>query len=157
MAEISFKSVGEQLDSFVNRGQDVSPTPIGISTPMRLSTTQKDIFEMNYNLQDQIEDNLRNLILTNHGERLGLYDFGANLKPILFSLSNNSFESDAMIRIKTATQKFLPFIELETFEISFDNRTTSQTLATVVIVIGYGIPAIGVSGKKMKVLLTAGG
>ena len=60
MAEISFKSVGEQLDSFVNREQDVSPTPIGISTPMRLSTTQKDIFEMNYNLQDQIEDNLRN-------------------------------------------------------------------------------------------------
>ena len=62
-----------------------------------------------------------------------------------------------MIRIKTATQKFLPFIELETFEISFDNRATSQTLATVVLVIGYGIPAIGVSGKKMKVLLTAGG
>ena len=47
MAEISFKSVGEQLDSFVNREQDVSPTPIGISTPMRLSTTQKDIFEIN--------------------------------------------------------------------------------------------------------------
>jgi len=157
MAEISFKSVGEQLDSFVNREQDVSPTPIGISTPLRLSTTQKDIFEMNYNLQDQIEDNMRNLILTNHGERLGLYDFGANLKPILFSLSNNSFESDAMIRIKTATQKFLPFIELETFEISFDNRNTSPTLATVVLVIGYGIPAIGVTGKKMKVLLTAGG
>ena len=64
MAAISFKNVGEKLDEFQNRQADVSPNPIGIATPLRMSTSQKDVFEMHYNIQDQIEDNLRNLVLT---------------------------------------------------------------------------------------------
>ena len=157
MAAISFKSVGEKLDEYQNRQADVSPTPIGLATPLRLSTTQNDIFEMHYNLQDQIEDNLRNLILTNHGERLGLYDFGANLQTILFSLNGASFEMECMRRIKTAARKYLPFIELETFEVSYDNRDSKPSLATLIIMIAYGIPAIGVTGKKMQVMVAAGG
>ena len=157
MAAISFKSVGEKLDEYQNRQADVSPTPIGLATPLRLSTTQNDIFEMHYNLQDQIEDNFRNLILTNHGEWLGLYDFGANLQPILFSLNGASFEMECMRRIKTAARKYLPFIELETFEVSYDNRDSKPSLATLIIMIAYGIPAIGVTGKKMQVMIAAGG
>ena len=157
MAAISFKNVGEKFDEYQNRQADVSPLPVGLATPLRLSTTQKDIFEMHYSLQDQIEDNLRNLILTNHGERLGLYDFGANLQPILFSLTGASFESECMRRISTAAKKYLPFIDLETFEVMSDNRTTDSGLATLVISLSYGIPALGVTGKKMSVLLAAGG
>lgn len=157
MAAISFKNVGEKLDEYQSRQTDISPTPIGIATPLRLSTIQQDIFEMHYNLQDQIEDNLRNLVLTNHGERLGLYDFGANLQPILFSLTGASFETECMRRIKAAAKKYLPFIDLETFEIMTDNRGTSKSLATIAITLAYGIPALGITGKKMSVLLTAGG
>ena len=112
---------------------------------------------MHYDVQDQIDDNFRNLILTNYGERLGMYDFGANLRPILFSMSGKDFEKESMARIKRATSKFLPFINLETFEISYDNRDTSQGLATVLLIISYGIPSIGATGKKIKVAITAGG
>jgi len=157
MAAVSFKSSGQSLNDARQAQSAVTPNPIGFVTPMRLSTTQKDIFEMHYNIQDQIEDNFRNLILTNYGERLGMYDFGANLKPILFSLSGNDFEQEAMDRIRNATQKFLPFVDLETFEVEIDNRSTSKALASVLIVIAYGIPSIGVTGKKIKVILTAGG
>jgi phage baseplate assembly protein W len=157
MAEISFKSVGEAQSVSQNAQNRVEPNPIGLVTPMRLSKTQKDIFEMQYDVQDQIDDNLRNLILTNHGERLGMQDFGANIRPLIFSLSGGNFEKEVMTRIKSAAIKFLPFIELETFEISYDNRDTKKGFATIGMLISYGVPAIGVSGKRMQVVITAGG
>jgi phage baseplate assembly protein W len=157
MAELSFKSVGEAPSVSQNAENRETPNPIGLVTPMRISRTQKDIFEMHYDIQDQISDNFRNLILTNHGERLGIQDFGANLSPLLFSLTGGAFEQEVMKRIKTATSRFLPFIELETFEINYDNRDTEKGFATVVMMLSYGVPTLGVSGKKIQVVLNAGG
>ena len=62
-----------------------------------------------------------------------------------------------MKRIKTSASKFLPFIDLETFEISYDNRDTEKGFATVVMILSYGVPTLGVSGKKIQVVLNAGG
>ena len=157
MAELSFKSVGEAPSVSQNAENREAPNPIGLVTPMRISKTQKDIFEMHYDIQDQISDNFRNLILTNHGERLGIQDFGANLRPLLFSLTGGSFEQEVMKRIKTATSRFLPYIDLETFEINYDNRDTEKGFATVVMMLSYGVPTLGVSGKKIQVVLNAGG
>ena len=157
MAELSFKSVGEAPSVSQNAENRETPNPIGLVTPMRISKTQKDIFEMHYDIQDQISDNFRNLILTNHGERLGIQDFGANLRPLLFSLTGGAFEQEVMKRIKTATSRFLPFIELETFGINYDNRDTEKGFATVVMMLSYGVPTLGVSGKKIQVVLNAGG
>ena len=157
MAELSFKSVGETPSVSQNAQNRVEPNPIGLVSPMRLSKTQKDIFEMHYDVQDQIEDNLRNLILTNHGERLGMQDFGANIRPLIFSVTGANFEKEVMTRINAGAIKFLPFIELETFEISYDNRDTEKGFATIGMLISYGVPAIGVSGKRMQVVITAGG
>jgi len=157
MAELSFKSVGEAPSVSQNAQNRVEPNPIGLVTPMRLSKTQKDIFEMHYDVQDQIDDNLRNLILTNHGERLGIQDFGSNIGPLLFDFSGGVFEQEVMKRIKIAASKFLPFIELETFEISYDNRDTKKGFATVGMIVGYGVPSIGVTGKKTQVVVTVGG
>ncbi len=157
MAELSFKSVGEAPSVSQNAENRETPNPIGLVTPMRISKTQKDIFEMNYDIQDQISDNFRNLILTNHGERLGIQDFGANLSPLLFSLTGGSFEQEVMKRIKSATSKFLPYIELETFEINYDNRDTEKGFATVAMMLSYGVPTLGISGKKIQIVLNAGG
>ena len=64
---------------------------------------------------------------------------------------------ECMRRIKTAARKYLPFIELETFEVAYDNRDSKPSLATLIIMIAYGIPSIGVTGKKMQVMIAAGG
>tara|TARA_R110000803_G_scaffold36616_10_gene78695 strand:+ start:79 stop:555 length:477 start_codon:yes stop_codon:yes gene_type:complete len=158
MAEISFKSAGEKFSSIQDRdSRNRVQLPIGIATPLRVSTTQKDIFEMHYKIEDQVTDNLRNLILTNHGERLGHYDFGANLRPILFDLTSTDFESEAMSRISTSVKKYMPFVTLETFELEVDNRNTSRGLATYIVALSYGIPAANSTGHKMKVALTVGG
>jgi len=158
MAAISFKSAGEKLSSIQDRdSKNRVQLPIGIATPLRLSTTQKDVFEMHYKAEDQVTDNLRSLIMTNHGERLGHFDFGANLRPLLFDLGPDEFEAAAMGRISSAVKKYMPFVSLETFELEVDNRSTSQGFSTYIIGITYGIPAANVAGNKMKVALTVGG
>ena len=58
-----------------------------------LTPLSASVFKMHFNSIDQVHDNLRNLILTNNGDRLGRYNFGANLQPILTEkLSKESFD-----------------------------------------------------------------
>lgn len=158
MAVLSFKSVGEKFDGFENSPSVKSaPTPIGLVTPLRIVTNQKDIFAMHYNLGDQISDNLRNLILTNHGERVGLYDFGANLRPILFDLQSDDFESEAMSRIKLAVSKFLPFVDLKTFEMSIDKSETSHKMSALKMIITYDVAVASIVSNRLQVTMRVGG
>ena len=111
-----FNSVGVQTnDPRFSRVADSSP--IGIQTPLRLDSSRGGPFKMNFNVYDQIKDNLRNLILTNNGDRLGRYIHGGNLLELCTEfVSKKSFDSEAMIRIKTAVAKSMPYVELSTFE-----------------------------------------
>ena len=70
---ITFKSVGELS---TDRKFTTTPVqnPIGIKTPLSLGQDADGIFSMHFKLEDQIQDNFRNLLLTNNGERLGLFD-----------------------------------------------------------------------------------
>ena len=68
--EYSFKSVGRSKREAESREERALRPPIGIKTPIQLSNTD-GIFSMHRDLADQVSDNLKNLILTNHGERLG--------------------------------------------------------------------------------------
>ena len=160
MATYSFKSVGEKFAGFENNpARKIPQSPIGLVTPLHISTTQKDIFDMHYDLGDQISDNLRNLILTNHGERLGLYDFGANLRPILFDLQSDDFESEVMLRIKQAAAKYLPFVDLKTFEMEIVNQAggTGERFSNLVMTITYDVSIANVTSKKVRVVLLVGG
>ena len=96
---------------------------IGIKTPLQFGSSNGEIFSMNSTLSDQFADNLKNLILTNHGERLGIYDFGANLRELLTNYSTNEdFESQAIERITVAVNKWMPFISLLDFNTSINEN-----------------------------------
>jgi len=156
MATISFKSVGELTTDTQLRTQP-DPLPIGITTPLQIGVGNDGIFRMHRNLASQIADNLRNLILTNHGERLGMYDFGANLNPILFSYTSPDWETDAMMRIKGAVTKFMPFVSLDSFESEIDNNDADAGSATIVITVAYSVPTAAITDKAIKVFLRTGG
>ena len=161
MAEISFKSVGiKNTDPILS--QDIDPPPIGIMTPLRLSTKREGPFEMHYVLANQVNDNLRNLVMTNYGERVGRYNFGANLRPLLFELTNKEdFDQEAMLRIKNACNKFMPFVELDTFDSTIKSLNSSEPvpdgLAKIVITLKYSIPKLRVSQRVIEITLFAGG
>lgn len=152
MATYSFKSVGKTLEQQDEEELTPSPTPFGIKTPMQLGVSE-GIFSMNYSLEEQFADNLRNLILTNWGERLGLYQFGANLRPLTTEFTNqDDFDGQAIFRIKSAVEKWMPFIDLENFSSTVD-RLENKNTGVIRINITYNIPELGVTNKGLQIVL----
>lgn len=152
MATYSFKSSGKTSDQQISERVQKSPTPFGIKTPLALGSSD-GILAMNYSLADQFSDNLRNLLLTNWGERLGLYDFGANLKPLTTEfVSQDDFDNEAITRIQSAVQRWMPFIDLEDFSSSVDRNENINT-AIIRVSITYNIPALNVFKKGLQISL----
>ena len=154
MAELSFKSVGiKNTDPSLRR--DVETRPIGILTPIRLGTGRSGVFEMSFTIADQVHDNLRNLILTNHGERLGRYNYGSNLRELTTELSaREDFDAEAMLRINTAVKTYMPFVELETFVSQLDKEILNSddaAVAKLVLRVKYNVPSLRVTDRAIDV------
>ena len=159
MAEYSFKSSGI-VSSDPRLIRDVAQNPVGIKTPINLGTGRSGIFQMNFNPVDQISDNLKNLILTNWGERLGNYYYGSNIRSLTTELtSQQDFDSEAMRRIDAAVKNFMPFVELDSFNSSFDSDVVAGStigadgLSMVSLTVKYNIPQLRISGKSIEVTL----
>jgi len=153
VSSISFKSSGDRsTDKKFNR--EIKPQPIGIKTPLRFGSGISGIFEMHTDLGDQIQDNLKNLILTNHGERLGLYDFGANLRELTTErLAKDDFDSEVMNRIRRAVEKYMPYVELSSFESLFAEPPSVEAIAEISIKVFYNIPRLGLYNKGIEIIL----
>lgn len=156
-----FKSVGEKLTQYrqsrrTDNGNETR-TPIGIKTPVALSYGEAGLLDMHYELKDQVKDNFRNLLLTNHGERLGLYDYGANLTELAFKLGDENFDTEAMMRIKEAVEKYMPFVILENFEPFQKLESTSNELAVVGMRVSYSVPTIKLTNQQIEVIIYAAG
>lgn len=154
MATYSFKSVGKTQEQIQLEQLNASEIPFGIKTPLRPGTKDA-LFEMNYKLEDQFADNLRNLLLTNWGERVGLYNFGANLRPLVAEIvSQDEFDTAAIDRIRQAVSTWMPFIDLEDFSSNI-SRTKSTGITIVEIQVTYSIPALQTGKKSLKISLYA--
>lgn len=126
----SFKSVGKTSTQVKAEELAQAPAelPVGIVTPLRLGERSEGIFKMHFSLADQIADNLRNLISTNWGERLGQYFFGANLQELTTEIvSQDAFEEEVMARIKVAVERWMPYVNLIDFDSSIDNQFRKST------------------------------
>ena len=151
----SFKSIGELHVELAERNKKhVKKPPIGIKTPLEFGG-DSGIFKMHTDLGKQIADNLRNLILTNHGERLGNYYFGANLMPLAFRLGETQFDEQAMLQIKDACRKFLPFVQLEGFAPSVETRDTKE-VSKIDVLITYRVPRVNSDLRALRVRLYTG-
>ena len=71
--------------------ESTSPAnPIGIKLPLQLGSERSGIFEMHFDAAEAISTNLRNLVMTNHGERIGNFLYGSNLGRIWVSLNRSA-------------------------------------------------------------------
>jgi phage baseplate assembly protein W len=163
MATYSFKSSGLQSRRKVlDRIDQITLRPIGIKTPLELSKKSQDsLFAMHYDVIKQVHDNLRNLLLTNPGERLGRHDYGAGLREMtLEMLSNDNFEHIVMMRIKKTVEKYMPFIDLDDFTIENINGEPYKlqtSMSNVTVIITYNIPKLSVMGNKLQINLFVAG
>lgn len=152
MGKFNFRSVGKTTSDIQTQTLTPTPTPLGIKTPLR-EGTQEGIFAMTYTLSDQVGYNLVDLIKTNWGERVGFYDFGANLRPILSEyVSQESFDAQAVERISGAVKRWMPYVSLKDY-ISELDRVESSGTSVIKIKITYDIPALNVFNKAVQVIL----
>ncbi|MFA6049706.1 MAG: hypothetical protein WC761_00645 [Candidatus Paceibacterota bacterium] len=154
MALLSFKDVGIQAVSRPAVNQLTrNPSPIGIKTPLEIDQEGNNLFTMHYTLKNQIADNLRNLVLTNHGERLALYDFGANIRPLLTEWSNKEdFDKEVMLRINTAISKYMSFVTPLGYESKPDYLDNIFT-GIVKIVLLYSVPSLNLREELLELTL----
>lgn len=155
MGQYSFKSSGVTQQTTPANNLTVTPPNIGIVTPLQLGSN--DLLRVNTDLATQMSDNLRNLLQTNWGERLGLYNYGANLKQLLVNIvAAEDFDSQAISSIKNAVSRWMPYIDLVDFTSNVDmTGKLTKGIAQVSISITYNIPSLKVTGKKITVTLYA--
>ena len=159
-SQYKFKSSGFRTTNRRFERKKSLERPIGIKTPLEEGN---DFVKMHVSPIRQITDNFRNLIMTNHGERLGLFDFGANLNAIVFEYSNSAnFEQIVNEAIVNATQKFIPSIVITSTSAAFvdaseKDDTNRLGLSKVRIRIEYVIPKFKSPNLALEVDINAGG
>ena len=133
---------------------EVETLPVGVQLPLEASSERSDLFQMNFDTSKQIADNFKNLVNTDHNERLGNPGYGANLGPLVseYQQLGPEFETAAMDRIQAAVTAFMPEVQLQTFasRLVEDNDPGMLRLD---LEIGYSIiaPTVTFSGKKLNV------
>ena len=152
MPVYDFKSVGD-LTTSRKFTETLDSPPIGIKTPLAFGMLRSGLFEMHFDNRSQIQDNLKNLIQTNWGERVGLYTFGANLNELVGELTaQEDFDAEAMLRIKSTITRWMPFVELNTFESTFtDPAETSDGLAAIVMTVTYSVTKLSITSDQIQV------
>ena len=152
-----FNSVGRsKIESDQQRLDTVRQTPIGILTPVSFDSTSGAMFKMSYDIAQQIKDNLKNLLLTNRGERLMLSDFGSDLRKLGLELSNDDVATTAIRQIAQSVGKYMPFVSLQNFETKNEASDNGNTIG-VVVRVTYSVPTIGVTDQAVEIVIHAAG
>tara|TARA_R110002124_G_scaffold154151_3_gene321150 strand:+ start:785 stop:1288 length:504 start_codon:yes stop_codon:yes gene_type:complete len=165
LASFSFKSSGTRVDDSVNNKDkelSLNNQTVGIKTPLT-NFRGDQIFDMHNDFIDQIKDNLRNLLLTNRGERLGLYNFGTNLSELVFEYQNRKdFTQEITKRIIESTKIYIPAIEIDNIEVIKTEKSNKfelnkRGLAGVNLRVDFSIPVARVTNQSIAVELNPGG
>ena len=104
-------------DSNSSSGYDSSPTTsnLGGVPPV---TSGNSLFRLSYLTKDQVISNVRNLILTNKGERLMNPEFGTDIYQLLFEQNTLDLEPKIRESIQGAFDKYMPLAKIEFLEIN---------------------------------------
>jgi phage baseplate assembly protein W len=96
---------------------------VGITLPMTRGNT--GYFSQSTTILEQTKSNLKNLLLTRKGERLGLPTFGCDLWRIVFEQITDETKEQARLVAIEAIDSWLPFLEIAQFDVtenSAENR-----------------------------------
>lgn len=134
MSSFNFKSAGKKIDNrkYSNISKSITQLkPIGLKTPLQILQNSEDLYHTHDSPEVQIKDNIKNFLLTNHGERLGRYSFGANLSKFVFESSKMTKVELKQEILNQITQKinnnFSPVIITE---LSIDLKEGNEKIET---------------------------
>lgn len=171
MTNYKFKSSGRKFGETTSKNSKKSiesvieerKIPLGIATPLSLAQDDKSsLYTMNFDQLEQIRQNLKNLLLTSPGERLGRFDFGAGLRNITFEMisQNNNFETLIMELMQNAVQRYMPYVSLKTLtseNISIETTKINRPLAKLLLEVNFDVPALNAKNQKIMLVLYIAG
>lgn len=85
----------------------------GLNIVFPLKRSVDGAFATNETSLGAIKDDLKILLITNHGERLVINDFGSNLRPLLFENQGQDFENRIQDAIVSSIEKWMPFVTVK--------------------------------------------
>ena len=88
---------------------------IGFTLPLQRG--DGGYFEVSNDLLTQIKSNFINLVSTMKGERMSNPEFGCDIHQSIFNFNNDELPNKARESVEEAVARWMPYIELEKFEI----------------------------------------
>ena len=102
---------------------------IGFTLPLRRHTG--GYFEMSEDLLTQIKSNFINLVSTMKGERMSNPTFGCDIHRVIFNHNDDDLYSEAKRTVEEAVTEWMPYIELEKFEVDTTDADKDRYTARI--------------------------
>ena len=108
---------------------DTQDKSVGVSLPFTIGNN--GFFAVTYTTKEQIKSNLKNLILTNRGERLMQPEFGCNLRQAIFEQIGPDTYNYIRSEIENSIQRWLPYIIVNDVNVTSDTTATDNNRINV--------------------------
>jgi phage baseplate assembly protein W len=105
---------------------DTQDKSVGVSLPF--TKGNNGFFAVTYTTKEQIKSDLKNLILTNRGERVMQPEFGCNLRQAIFEQIDEGFIQN---EIETSIQRWLPFVIVNNIVVDSDANSKDNNRISV--------------------------
>lgn len=122
---------------------DTEDKSVGVSLPFTLGNN--GFFAVTYTTKEQVKSDLKNLILTNRGERLMQPDFGCNLRQAIFEQIGPETYGYIRNEIETAISVWLPYIIVDNVDVASD--TTSKDNNRINVRLDYTLAYAGSNSR----------
>jgi len=110
----------------IDRDDDIY---IGIRFP--LDHSPEGFFYKTKTIREQVKSNIRNLLLTEKGERVLQSNFGTNLKSLLFEQITPSGLENIENDIRESLSTWLPYVNTNNLIVVQDDRNSNQVLISL--------------------------
>jgi hypothetical protein len=121
---------------------------IGITLPIQIGN---NAFNQAFTTIEQAKSNIKNLLLTNRGERVMQPEFGSGLRELLFNFNDNKLETDIEDTIVNSLEYWLPYVIVDdiVIEQSDGNKDSNIVYVSVSFKIS-GMPQLETVTFKVK-------
>ena len=110
----------------IDRNDDIY---VGIEFP--LDHSFEGFFRRTKTIRQQVKSNIRNLLLTEKGERVFQPNFGSNLKSLLFEQITPSSLENVETDIRQSISTWLPYVNVINLVVGQDERNPNQVLTSL--------------------------
>ena len=120
----------------VKDSEEFSNSAYGITLPVQRGNS--GYFDQAFSSFEQAKSNLKNLLLTNKGERILQPEFGTGLQELLFEQLTDNFEGKLEVLITDSVNFWLPYIDIEEIEIDMSDEMKDKNTAGIKLIFSVG-------------------